>query len=352
MRHRYLLLILISAILVLLVGCAQPNDPAKEVEEEEINYLEEVAFYETEGYVVDLDFGENYLYVAEDEGGFSIYNIESDTLCSRTRGYYSNDLYYTMSNIRLITVEETSKKILAYNKYGTNAGMHIFDISDPNIPYHLFHHAGNTGDVTDLTSTAIDTLQFQFYWSNDYEYYSGKCRKWEASEIWGIQGEVAVNLGFDVAQMDEDYDNGTIYCASKQLGMKIVNKTDFSTIGTISTLGQTIAVKVVDSLAYLGNREEGIQIIDFTDLENPVELFNYNTVGLASDISVDVEKNIFALASTSGGVYLFKGSNDEIERLQRIDDSEIGYTNVVAIKGDYLYVGTRYGIHKYLIVNL
>ncbi|MDP8220922.1 MAG: hypothetical protein P9X26_06225 [Candidatus Stygibacter frigidus] len=73
---------------------------------------------------------------------------------------------------------------------------------------------------------------------------------------------------------------------------------------------------------------------------------------MASDIEVNTELNVFALASTSGGVYLFNGPVGEIKRLQRIDDSEIGYTYLIEMHGDRLYVGTRYGVYKYKIVNI
>jgi hypothetical protein len=184
------------------------------------------------------------------------------------------------------------------------------------------------------------------------EYYSGKFSKLDTGDGWYMIPEMLELFNYDVVNIDEDYTNGTIYCAGKQLGMKVVNKADFSTVGTVGTIGQTIAVKVVDSIAYLGNREEGISVHDISNLNSPQELFDYDTVGLASDISVSSELNVFALASTSGGVYLFQGPAGEIKRLQRIDDSEIGYTYQVEIAGSYLYVGTRYGVYKYLIVNI
>ena len=123
-------------------------------------------------------------------------------------------------------------------------------------------------------------------------------------------------------------------------------------ISSISTIGQTITVKVVDNVAFLGNREEGIQLFDISDEMNPVEIYNYDTTGLASDVAVSSELNVFAFASTSGGIYLFRGPDGEIERLQRIDDSEIGYTYSVKISGNYLYAGTRYGVYKFEIKNL
>ena len=343
-----IMLIIISFLILLMTGCAQPNDP--ESPEENV-YLELQAVYETEGYVMDVEIGEHYLYVAEDEGGFSIFDTSTDTLCSRVRGHDDGEFFYSFSNIKLISVDETSNALLVYNKYGTQLGIHIFDIRDRSNPVWKFIHTGNLSDISDLKTTSIDSTQFQFYWFySGSKYYSG--RFYDMNGNWQIIGETDEDFSFDVNQFDEHFDTGLIYCASKQLGMKVVNKVDFSTLGTISTTGQTISVKVVDNIAYLGNREEGINVVDISDLNNPVELFSYDTWGLASDIAVNSELNVFALASTSGGVYLFNGPEGEIRRLQCIDDSEIGYTYLVRIQGNLLYVGTRYGVYKYAIINL
>lgn len=351
-------LIIISILVIMLSGCAQPNEAEKvEVEPEEVEYLELTAVYDTDGYVLDIEVTDNYLYIAEDEGGFSIYDTQMDTLCSRVRGYMNGTLSYHFSNIKLLTVDEQSNALLAYNKYGSNAGVHVFDITDRGNPEWRLNHTGNSSGISDLQCSPVDSTSFQFYWINEStQYYTGKFIHIPQTVVWYISPETQEDFAFDVTKVDLSVDEATatgeIYCASKQLGMKVVSRSDFSILGTVGGIGQTLAVKVVDNVGYLCNREEGVMVVEMSDLDNPVELLNYDTVGLASEVTVNEELGVFALASTSGGIYLFRNNAGEIERLQRIDDSEIGYTYTVEIKGNELYVGTRYGVYKYIIVNV
>ncbi|MCF7911198.1 MAG: hypothetical protein K9M99_01615 [Candidatus Cloacimonetes bacterium] len=351
MKFRILfLLVLICMILVLFTGCAQPNDP--ETADDDPVYLELQAVYPTDGYVSDLQVTDGYVYVAEDEAGFSIWDNATDVLITR----YTEDISI---NFRLIAVDEASNGLLVYNRYGTHAGILLYNIADKSNPVEKWWHSGNSNGITVLNVTSIDSTQFRFHWLNQETlYYTGRFVSAGGGAFWNFVGESSGDFANDVADFNEDYETGSIYCASYQLGLQVVEKDiegniiTFPPIGSVGTIGQTIAVKVVDNIAYLGNREEGIQVFDIADINNPVELFNYDTTGLASDIVVNTELNVFALASTSGGIYLFNGPQGEIRRLQRIDDSEIGYTYKVKIHGNYLYAGTRYGIYKYKIVNL
>lgn len=348
--RNFVLLSMAMLLLLIFTGCAQPNDPEDNDGDEVYLLLE--AVYPSEGYVVDIKVTDDYVYVAEDEAGFSIWDNTTNTMLTR----YRENIF---GNIKRIAVDEASNGMLVYNKSGSETGVKIYDIRDKSNPVFRFNHSGNTADISVFNATPIDSTKFQFYWLNDDNlYYTGEVRSSLGGDIWMLQGLADGNFDYDVADFDEYYDTGKIYCASFQLGLKIVEKqisdyiVNFPLAGTVGTIGQTIAVKVVDNIAYLGNREEGIQVMDITDINNPIELFNYDTIGLASDIEVNTELNVFALASSSGGVYLFNGPEGDIRRLQRIDDSEIGYTNLIEMHSDLLYVGTRYGVYKYKIVNI
>jgi LVIVD repeat len=355
---------LTSMMIVLFTGCAQPNDPA--TPDAETVYLELQAVYPSEGYVRDIAVTDDYVYVAEDEAGFSIWDNNSDALLTRMRSYDTISGIDTttteFTNIKLVAVDQPSNALLVYNRYGSSAGVHLFDITDNSNPDHKYLHTGNISDISQIELTEIDSTQFRFSWlyqgSQNNEYYGGKFLSAGGGAFWTVFGEQVGKFNYDVVGYQEETETDLIYCASKQLGLRIVENPgtigefDFTEIGGIDTPGQTLAVKVVDNIAYLGNREEGIQVLDITDINNPIELYNYDTTGLASDIEVNTELNVFALASSSGGIYLFSGPEGEIKRLQRIDDSGIGYVNMIEMRGDLLYVGTRYGVYKYKIVNL
>ncbi|MCF7919518.1 MAG: hypothetical protein K9N06_06370 [Candidatus Cloacimonetes bacterium] len=343
---RLVFLLIVSLILVLFTGCAQANDPE---ENGDTVYLNLVATYETEAYVEEFDVTDDYIYIAEDMAGFSIWEQASGNMLAR----YDSTL---VGNMRLIKVLEESNLLVVFNKYGgTYGGTLFFDITARDNPQYLMSIPGNNAELSCLQVWSINADRFRFSWVNlGSQYYTGEFVRIPNSLYWAQDGLTFEEklFGFNMAGFDEDLTNERLYCASEELGMKIVDRADFSIVNNISTIGQTIAVKVVDNVAYLGNREEGIQLLDISDELNPVEIFNYDTTGLASDIAVSPELNVFALASTSGGIYLFRGPDGVIERLQRIDDSEIGYTYKVKIHGNYLYAGTRYGIYKFEIINL
>jgi len=343
----------LSAMLLIMMGCAQPNDPDSQTDG--VDYLELEAFYESEGYVLDFDVSDNYVYMAEDEAGFSIHDNINSNLIIRTRKYSPDSLStYILTNVRLIAADEGSNTMLIYNRYGgTTSGLHIYDISDINNPERKYQHFGTSDDINSLQITAVDSMRLRFSWINgENSYFSGQFGKYPNNAGYYLIPEADNVFDFDIAEIDDHYEANRLYFASKQLGMIAVDKSDYSILTTISTIGQTLSVKVVDNIAYIGNREEGIMVADISDPANPIELYNYDTTGLASDIAVNPALNIFALASTSGGVYLFNGSQGEIKRLQRIYQSEIGYTYKVKFHGSHLYVATRYGVYKYAIVNL
>lgn len=335
-------------ILLFFSGCAQPNE-AKE-SEEGVEYLEEVFFCPTEAYVENFEVTDSSIYIAEDAAGFSIWDNESGEKLS----HYETPEIGTplVTNIKQIKPVESGDFLIAYNRYGTSVGLFFIDITDKTSPEWLMTYTGTTDDIRDFHLTELTEDSIRLSWQNgSYKYYTGEYTRLTPA-LWYLADSDEHVFDYTISGFDEDNDNNRIYIAREEVGVEIVEQDSYETVGRLSSLGQTIDVKVVDNVAFLANREEGILLYDITDEMNPVEIYSYNTTGLASDISIDSSRNLFAIASTSGGAYLFQGPDEETKRLDRIYESEIGYTYKVVLHNGYLYAGTRYGVYKYRIKNI
>jgi hypothetical protein len=291
--------------------------------------------YETVGFAMDLQVSDSLLYVAEDQTGFSIYNYTTD----QQRCWYDNDSY---ENIRIIREVEEQNRVVIYNKYGTAAGLLVFDTSDITNPQMVFPLITQIVGVTDVETFPDDQGNLGILWLNDdgssrkfhYDGYLDPSNQWVAG--------FAHTFYFEVNGMDvtDDY----IYVASEQMGLYICGREWGETVGIVDTPGEALDVKVVDNYAYVADKTQGLSVIDVTDPANPVLLSTVDTDGYAQKI--DVSNEYVAVASGGGGVYVFDRTNPAAPTLLHHVESLIDYTYVAALKGDLVFAGTKSGVFK------
>jgi len=322
-------LIFISAIiLLLLVSCAKPNEPADSAKIMQVEY-----FFKTVGEARDIYITDELVFVAEDQGEYSIYNYITEELVMQHNG--------EMDNARIISLEEESNYLFVYDRYGSPAQILAYDVADPSSPVPLDNIVGGTGGIefiktfpgangtVDIFFTRNETSHEVFYGNYDgnylIPYYSHNLFEHNL-------------YGFD---LDENY----FYLAYQQLGLMIISKDTGAVISMTDTNGDARNVKLVDNYAYISDRSEGFAIIDVTDAENPVKISQKDTSGYTRNI--DVEGNYMVISAGGSGVYLYDISDKQNpEYLDRIDDSEIGYTYKVLIKNGIIITASRSGISK------
>jgi len=329
-RIRIAFLILATA---LLLSCAKPNEPAPEARMMQLEH-----FFKTIGEARDIYITDSLVYVAEDQGGFSIYNY----LTNQQVTQYSGEI----NNARIISLEEESHTLFVYDRYGSPAQIKTYNVTDPANPQPLDHIVGGTSGIEEIKSfpgqnglvdvyfTRNETSNEVFYGNYDGNYLI---------PVYNYTNFDHNLFGFD---LDETY----FYLAYQQLGLLIISKETGETVSLTDTDGDARNVKIVDNYAYITDRYEGFAIIDITDIANPVKISQKDTSGYSRNI--DLENNYMVVSSGGSGVYLYDISDKHDPKfLDRMDVSQIGYTNKVLLNDDIIIVATRMGIAKLRINN-
>lgn len=314
--------------ILLSVGCAKLNEP-KIIEK----VLQIDHFYDTIGFARDIFLSEQYLYIAEDQGGFTIYDLETDNLVA----HYLGDI----ENARLISAVEERNLLFVYDRYGSPAQIRTYDISDPADPQVSPPIITSTAGIEDMLcwAGAGETVEVAITRNDSqYEFRHGS---WDGF----YYNPITVYSNFTVTLNGFTLDDENIYLAYEQLGLNIVDYATGNTLCMVDTPGEAIDVKVVDNLVFIADKHAGFAIIDISNLQAPVLLSSIDTSGWAQHL--DVNGSLLAVASGGGGIYLYDISDPvDPEFLDRVDDQDIGYTYRVLFKNDFLYAATKHGVYK------
>jgi len=312
---------IICIIIIFITGCAKSTEP---VSSEDILKID--IFYSTIGYGRDIFVSDSLLYIAEDQGGFSIYNHLTDM-------QYCNFIT-TFENARLISAVEEDSILFVYDRYGTFAGVRAFNISDLTDPQEemlltgllieaIKTYANDNGNIEILATKGNMYYYGEYYdnvWWSDYYYFPNYL------------------TGFDV-------DSTYIYLGGEQLGLYIVDRATGDILSMTDTPGEVLAVKLVNNYVFIADKQEGFSIIDVSDINNPEIIFQQDTSGWAQ--SIDVEGNFLVIGSGGGGVYLYDISDVQSPHfVDRLDDAIIGYTYRVKIWNGKIFAATKKGVYK------
>ncbi len=326
MIKKYVPLLLLTVLL--LVSCADFLEPI-------INYGELVieAIIPTIGFARDVFVSEEYICIAEDQAGFSIYDKTNDSLLIQ---YYG-----TIENARLIQTVEAIKQVFVYDQYGSPAAIMVYDIADPSNPVEMPPITGQTSDIEALKCELKSGNSVDVLWTHANSYQYGNYNNiWLGSYAYNFPNAVG---GFDIVDT-------LLFVTGEQRGLYITNRNDGNIISTVNTPGTAIDVKVYENFAYVADKEYGFSVIDISDITQPELVYTRDTSGHAQRI--DVEGDYLVVASGGGGVYLFDISDRaHPEFADRWDDSDIGYTYDVDMDNGEVFVATREGVYRMIIIN-
>jgi len=309
--------IIIGLLALFVLSCATPSEPEIEEEQEKLTYE---TLKNTTGYVYDLDFSDNYIYSAEDQAGYYIYDFEGNVI---------DNFHHDQIKARTIMVSETESLVYIYNQAGTNSIM-------------VFHQSALFEEFYFQIMGQTTTVKNMFSLSDDVEGVLWLSSNYEISSNFLIDLDTYINKVYS--------NDGILYVSGSQLGIFVTDYETEEILQTINTPGVAMDVKYVDNTLFAACKEEGFVVIDITDLDNPITTVNKLTEGWAQSIAV--EGNILAIGSGGGGVYVYDIS--EITNptfIGRVYSSDIGYTYVVKIFNDEIYAGTKVGIFKISIQN-
>lgn len=324
-------LIILGFIIMLLSGCAKPNEPSVN------GALSVERHIETGGYVWDISVSDSLIFIAEDQAGFSIYNYLNNNFVCQVDSLHALNIPY--ENVRKIYVVDEEELLFVYDRYGTAKGIHIFDITNRTEPIFLFRISGNTGNVECMYSYANSGGGITLNWTNnDSDGNTLNIR--ESNDNWF--DPLAYNFQNTISGFDLNTDYFII--AAQQLGIHVVKRTSVDSIYTMDTPGEALDVKIVDSYAFVALREAGFAVFDISD-ETAAELVYLEDVD-EHIYTVDCEDDYLVLGSHAGGVYLYDVSNPADPKfLGNIDNDIIGYTYEAEIYNGRIFAATRQGVY-------
>jgi hypothetical protein len=326
------LLVFLGILVLLLVGCAKANNPA------DTSVMEFVQAFPMVGNALEIDVTPSKIYVAEDLAGFAIIDRDSSyvqwyTEVAGNEG--STELLYKIKNISAVESENrifVNETILADQ-------IQIIDTTNPDSLIIKSTILGGTSGITDLKFWATNDTTNQFSivgaFVNGTVYNFGGYLRPSLGDTW---------LGFTQTIILPSYAGGfaltdqNIYIAAKQRGLLIYNRSNSTLISELDLPGEANKIVVQGNYAYVACRQEGLQVVDISDVAHPRLVYSYDTTGYA--YSVSVNSHYALVGSGGGGAYLFDISNPEkISLLENVTSA--GYVNYVVIDGNEAILATR-----------
>ncbi|MCB5250546.1 MAG: hypothetical protein RBS16_05665 [Candidatus Cloacimonadales bacterium] len=315
-------LYLLIAISLLLIGCAKANDPLVDTHKMKV-----IQTYTTIGNPIDIDSHGNMLFIADDFGGYHIYNSNSGELI-KSANYYMYAGIQSPLQVKIIRYDHLSKCMILLNRLNSsNWNMEFFSLNDPANPTLLDYSSGDTVDLKSIVLEAsADTSKY------DFAIYrtSKSSSKLKYSEVklgsYPIQHDIRdVETSYPPEQLgiSEEY----VFVCYGQLGVTIFNKNTFDKVASFDTPGYATAVKYHDGYIYVADRQAGFHVYKLDTNMNVEHIYTYNTTsGYAENI--EIKDNYAALSWNSQGVFLFDISNPlDIKLADRLPSTVVGYVN-------------------------
>jgi hypothetical protein len=329
MPNRFLILTLI-VIVTVIGGCAKRNT-AYQPDDEWLSLDKQIPVV---GDPLDLCFDDDYIFVAQDQGGMS----------SIRRSDYQHKWYtfikaidgsvFNLVKIRRIDTVNQHKRLFI-NEIGDTDRIYSIDTSEADTLHFVSLTIGSTVGITDMDFRAATTAGSIYTIEGGY-CQAGKMIVTNYNDDFGLVNDPAIippgsASGFCLS-------NNYIYIAAQQRGLAIYNRSNQQLVKEFAIPGSALKVSVVGNLAFIASRQGGLSIVNVADPVNPILLSSFPTSNFTT--TVNVAGNKAAISAGSGGVYLFDITNPaQPVLLQRL--TSCGYANSAKFMGNKLLVAGR-----------
>lgn len=324
---------LLFIIMLVLIGCAKANDPLQENHKMNITHI-----YPTSGNPSDMDTSTDKLFIAEDFGGYHIYNRLTNQHIYNASSYLFAGVT-TYLSVKYIAYHEPTKSLLLVNRIEpSNWQIELYNATDPSHPVYIDMASGDTMGITDLLLEHHDDPDSALYFLYRVLPSSNKVISAYTKSV--TTPPVFVNHAKhdfyipNKMSLDDNYVyvtfglKGVIIYDKHQLRKLNINQPIVNIVGEFDTPGFALDVKVKDNYAYVADKYAGLQVFRFDANMNATLIKTFDTDGYAEN--VEIKNNYVAVSSTSGGVYLYDISNPEKPFLaDRLPMSKVGYVNNV-----------------------
>jgi len=334
----------------------------------------QVGEIETPGVVEDIHVDGIYAYIADGYGGLRIINVSDPSspvevnfyntgdytekvYVLSQRAYISTyDTYYRSYEILILNVSaptapelirhipmdervfDIDAKIISWRSYlflaNSSDGFRVFDVTDAEVPVEV----DRIDNVSQITS--IDIIDDYAYVVGYYYLYIIDIKNPKDIKListlrcgHGIY-EIAVSDGY--AFITDIYYSGIWIIDVRQ-----PDSPNIVTYFVGDIMGSGCDVQVKDQYVYLASGSDGLQILDVSMPENPIEVSSFDTGGFYTDVIV---LNDYAYIIGGASLHIFDlsipGQPKELGSI-RIDG---GYTTDIYVAGDYAYFVCKDGL--------
>lgn len=328
------------AALIFLSNCARSNDPFDPGESLAGKYLEIEMVYPTVGRPYSVDISDDYVIIAEDQAGFSIFDRSTGNLYSRVTSY--NEGLDMLGNVRYVKYINIGGDHLLYTleRFGLAPGLIVFDLEEPD-------------EVVDVSSIVGDGVGLSNYMRMFHDhndnikiYYTMGGANYRLFRYGRIIGDSHTQLTTSTKTFPNtlrgfDIQGNIAFIAGEQRGLYIYDMENGVILSETNVTGEALDVRVKGDYAYIVAKQEGVQVFNIQNLSEPIFTRAYDTVGWAQHI--EINNNYLAVASGGGGAYLYRIEDDgELAFMQRLTSSQVDYTYRVDLRDNYLFVSGRY----------
>ncbi len=398
-----------------------------------------ISRYLSRGFIYDIKIKDTLVFLAINGIGLSIINISDinnpqEIGFLKLYGYYpkielfQDKLYYSTYSLYLIDISDPKSPLLQ-KKYNTGwshnnlkirdnylyiacgwRGFKIFDISYPDSLIEVYHNDNIYGYDVDLKNNYAclatgDSITILDISSPSEPITIGKiqsntistCRFYKDMIICGgyrlysidisdpSQLKHLYNFNLGVLSQDIFLKDNKIYVSDGSNGFilcSVNNEGRFSLYGTNNTSGYSMGIAVKDNIAYITQYNEGIKLIDISDLTSPKYLKSINEGSIVETIKIrdnylfcsdsglkiydisdaknpieinylDVNTRSYKFEVIGNTVYLASGKNgltiidiSDLNNLTIISEINIsGTTFGVDIKNNTAYIANNDGMH-------
>jgi hypothetical protein len=337
------MIIIVLSVILLLSACSKANDPYNPQDE---SILQKVQTYNITGQPVDIDISDDYIFIAEDLLGFSIFNRSMATQIIRidelpTAGQLRKSIITKFNQEHKVLFVFDRTKSDVHSLHSLNFETPTSDLSDYDINENL-EISNSPQYIRSIEfDENTDTNLFNIYiagFSADNILLQGTYNHNDSNLQLVVTNRTIVPNAINKIVLTDTH----IITAMGQRGVYIIDKFDINNhISQVDTPGDAQSIVVKDNIVYVADLHQGLQLVDITDITNPVLLDNsYNMSGEA--VSIDIHNNHLAVASNTGGLYIYDISDILSPKLlERKLMSEIGYLYKVQFYQDDLYVASR-----------
>ncbi len=336
---------IITLIIVMLIvfGCAR-----KSTEWKEKHTLDLAVTVPVVGNPLDLDAAGSYVYVAEDQGGLSIINLNDYSKKWYTQIYDETGNIMPLIKTSRISVVPSLNRLFINEREGSDE-IRSVDITDLDSLFLVDRITGGTADIQNMKFRDVSGNGSQFVYEGYYclggDVSYGKFGIHDSSfpAYWSVTKSYELPEANGAAFIDQ-----YVYVAAEQRGLAIFDFYNETQVGVCDLPGEAQKVKVVGNYAYLPCRQDGLQIVDVTNPAAPVKVSSYDTSGYATN--VDIWNDYAIVGSGGGGVYLFDITNPA-DPVLKDHITDCGYVNnVMFYDGKALVASRDKGILIYNIV--